>query len=187
MSYAQGSKAFLESDFDYEQLQFSFTKPWQIGGIGRLRTSVELGKTIGTVPLSLLSVIPGNQTIFSVYKTFPNLDFYEFVTDSYVTMHFEHNFNGRIFSRIPGLKKLDLREFVVLRGALGSLSDENIAINSLTNIPLQAPNRRPYWEYSFGIGNMFKVFRLDFNFRGNYLDRPEARRFGVTGAFSFDF
>jgi hypothetical protein len=31
---------------------------------------------------------------------------------------------------------------------------------------------------------------LDFNFRGNYLDKtenPDARKFGITGAFSFSF
>ena len=99
----------------------------------------------------------------------------------------EHNFNGRIFSRIPFLRKLNLREIVGIRGAWGSISDENIALSSPTNIPLLAPNKEPYWEYSFGIGNIFKIFRIDFNFRGNYLDAPEARPFGVTGSFGFSF
>ena len=78
-------------------------------------STVEIGKTFdGDVPLALLSVIPGNQTVFSLYNTFPNLDFYEFVTDTYATVLLEHNFNGRIFSRIPFLRKLNLREIVVL-------------------------------------------------------------------------
>ena len=187
LNYTKGSEGFLESDFNYQRLQFSYTQPWQLGGFGRLTSTVELGKTFGEVPLGLLSVVPGNQTLFTLYNTFPNLDFYEFVTDTYATVHLEHNFNGRIFSRIPFLRKLNLREIVGIRGALGSISDENIALSSPTNIPLLAPNKEPYWEYSLGIGNIFKIFRIDFNFRGNYLDAPEARPFGITGSFGFSF
>ncbi|GMN05899.1 DUF5686 family protein [Croceitalea sp. MTPC5] len=187
LNYTKGLQGFLQSDFDYERLQFSYRQPWQLGGFGRLTSTVELGRTFGEVPLGLLSVIPGNQTLFSLYNTFPNLDFYEFVTDTYATVHLEHNFNGRIFSRIPFLRKLNLREIIGLRAAWGQISDENIALSSPTNIPLQAPDQEPYWEYSLGIGNIFKIFRIDFNFRGNYLDAPEARPFGVTGTFGFSF
>ncbi|MEM7382436.1 MAG: DUF5686 family protein, partial [Bacteroidota bacterium] len=187
LNYTKGISGFLESDFDYEKLQFSYTQPWQIGGFGRLFSTIEVGKTFGEVPLGLLNVIPGNQTLFSIYNTFPNLDFYEFVTDTYASVHLEHNFNGRLFSRIPFLRKLNLREIVGLRGVWGDLSEENIMLNSPTNIPLIAPNDQIYWEYSFGIGNIFKIFRIDFNFRGNYLDNPEARPFSVTGTFGFNF
>ncbi len=187
LNYTKGVEAFLESDFDYQRIQFSYTQPWQVGGFGRLTSTIELGKTIGEVPLSLLSVVPGNQTLFSIYNTFPNLDFYEFVTDTYATVHLEHNFNGRLFSRIPFLRKLNLREIVGLRGAWGQISDENIALNAPSNIPLIAPDEQIYWEYSFGIGNIFKILRIDFNFRGNYLDNPDARPFGVTGSFGFKF
>lgn len=187
LNYTKGIRGFLESDFDYGRLQFSYRQPWQIGGFGRLTSSLELGKTFGEVPLSLLSVVPGNQTLFTLYNTFPNLDFYEFVTDTYASLHLEHNFNGRLFSRIPVLRDWNLREIVGLRGVWGQLSDENLALNSPSNIPLVAPSDQIYWEYSFGIGNIFKIFRLDFNFRGNYLDNPDARSFGVTGTFGFNF
>ena len=186
-NYTKGLESFLQSDFNYEKVQFSYRQPWQIGGFGRLTSSLELGKTFGEVPLGLLSVVPGNQTLFSLYNTFPNLDFYEFVTDTYATLHLEHNFNGRLFSRIPLLRKLNLREIVALRGAWGQLSDENIALSAPTNIPLVAPEDQIYWEYSFGVGNIFKILRIDFNFRGNYLDNPNARAFGVTGTFGFNF
>ena len=187
LNYTKGVEGFLESDFDYERLQFSYTQPWQVGGFGRLTSTIELGKKFGEVPLGLLSVVPGNQTLFSIYNTFPNLDFYEFVTDTYATVHLEHNFNGRLFSRIPFLRKFNLREIIGLRGAWGQLSDENIALNAPSNIPLIAPEDEIYWEYSFGIGNIFKILRIDFNFRGNYLDNPDARAFGITGSIGFQF
>ena len=187
LNYTVGLDKFLDSDFDYQKVQFSYTQPWQLGGIGRLWTTVEAGKIFGEVPLGLLNVIPGNQTLFTIYTTFPNMNFYEFVTDEYLALHLEHHFNGRIFSRIPLLRKLNLREIVGLRGAWGDLSQENIALSAPANIPLIAPTDEIYWEYSLGIGNIFKIFRLDFNWRGNYLDNPDARKFRVTGTFGFHF
>lgn len=190
----RGDKNMFNSDFDYTKVQFSYTQPWQMGGFGRLSTTIEAGKTIGEVPLGLLSVIPGNQTYFSIYNTFSQLDFYEFVSDTYGSFHFEHNFNGRLFSRVPFLRKLNLREIVSVRGVMGSISDENIALSNVpsnpNNLRLVAPSNEPYYEYSLGIGNIFKVFRIDFNFRGNYKDEvlyPDARKFGITGSFGFYF
>lgn len=189
LNYTKGIDGIMDSDFDYSKLQFSYSQPWQLGGFGRLLSTVELGKTFGEVPLGLLSVVPGNQTFFSNYGTFPNLDFYEFVTDTYAAVHLEHNFNGRLFSRIPFLRKMNLREIIGLRGVWGDLSDDNIALSAPASIntPLRAPSEKIYYEYSFGVGNIFKIFRIDFNFRGNYLDNPDARRFGVTGTFGFNF
>ncbi|MDT0558550.1 DUF5686 family protein [Ichthyenterobacterium sp. W332] len=191
--YAQisrGDRNWFKSDFDYTKLQFSYLQPWQVGGFGRLYTTLEVGKTFGDVPLGLLSVVPGNQTFFSIYNTFPQLDFYEFVTDTYSSMHIEHNFNGRIFSRIPFLKKYNLRAILGLRGVWGELSQDNINLSTTGNpveFPLIAPSDKIYYEYSLGIGNIFKVLRIDFNFRGNYLDSPGARKFGITGSFGFSF
>lgn len=185
-----GNSGFLNSDFNYTKVQMSYIQPMQIGGFGRLVTSLEAGKTFGEIPLGLLSVVPGNQTYFSIYNTFPQLNFYEFVTDTYTSAHVEHNFNGRLFSRIPFLKKYNLRAIVGLRGVWGDISEENKAISTTGNpveFPLIAPNNRIYYEYSFGVSNIFKILRLDFNFRGNYLDTPKARRFGVTGSFGFYF
>ncbi len=190
---SRGDKDIFNSDFDYTKLQMSYLQPMQVGGFGRLTTTIEAGKTFGEVPLGLLSVIPGNQSYFSIYNTFSQLDYYEFVSDTYASVHLEHNFNGRFFSRIPFLRKLNLREIVSFRGVIGDLSSENIALSTTTNpnsIPLIAPNKKPYYEYGFGVGNIFKVFRIDFNFRGNYLngtDYPDARKFGITGSFGFHF
>ncbi|MGZ0015317.1 DUF5686 family protein [Yeosuana sp. AK3] len=187
---SRGDKSMFASDFNYTKLQMSYRQPLQVGGFGRLTTTLEAGKTFGEVPLGLLSVIPGNQSYFSIYNTFSQLDFYEFVSDTYTSINLEHNFNGRFFSRIPFLRKFNLREIVGIRGVWGDISNKNIALNTTTNpnsIPLVAPNNKAYYEYSFGVGNIFKIFRIDFNFRGNYLDNPDARKFGVTGTFGFYF
>lgn len=188
--FTKGSNGVFDSDFDYTKVQFAYTQPWFIGGFGRLRTSLEAGKTYGEVPLSLLSVVPGNQTYFAFFNTFNQLDFYEFVTDTYASFHLEHNFNGRLFARIPFLRKLNLRTVVGFRTAWGQLSDENILLNTTNNpaqIVLRAPDSTPYYEYSVGVANILKVLRVDFNFRGNYLDIPGARKFGITFTTGFFF
>lgn len=188
LGYTYGIKGFLDGEFEYQRIQGLYSHPWNIGGIGRLTSTIEAGKTIGQVNLSLLNPIPGNQTLFSIYNTFSQIDFYEFVSDQYVSLHLKHNFGGRIFQRIPWLRDLNLREVLGFRAVIGSVNQENIDINK-SNIVYQSPNK-PYYEYSVGVGNIFKVFRLDVNFRGNYLNEseyPNARKFGFTGTFGFNF
>jgi hypothetical protein len=185
IGYTKGLKGILGGDFDYQRAQGLFVKPWNIGGFGRLYSTIEVGKTFGDVPLSLLNPIPGNQTYFSIYNSFTQLDYYEFVSDTYASLHLQHNFGGRLFSRIPILRGLNLREVIGFRAVYGEISQGNIDLNA-SNIVYQSPEDI-YWEWSVGVGNIFKVFRLDFNFRGNYFDNPDARSFGITGVFGFVF
>jgi len=185
-SYTKGIKNLFNSDFDYHKFQFFYQQPITIGGLGRLTTTLEIGKTINPVPLLLLNIVPGNQTVFTSKKLFDLLAYYEFVTDQYIALHLEHNFNGRIFSRIPLIRKLQWREIIGIRGVVGSISQENIALNAPSNVPLNAPEEL-YWEYHFGIGNIFKFIRIDFEYRGSYRDVPNATKFAVKGGFGFYF
>lgn len=185
INYSQGFKGLIDSDFDYQKIQFYYKQPIVIGALGRSNFTMELGKTFGQVPLGLMSVVPGNQTYFIIQNTFSNLNFYEFVADEYATFQWEHNFNGKIFARIPGIRKLNLREIIGVRGVYGTVSEENRAINA-SGLVYQAPEK-PYWEYSAGIGNIFKVFRLDFAWRANYRDVPDTSNFTIKGSFGFYF
>jgi len=189
LGYTFGLENVLKSDFDYHRIQTLYTQPWNVGGLGRLYTTIELGKIVGTVPVGLLSPIPGNQTLWSIYNTFTQLDYYEFVSDTYASFHLKHNFGGRFFGRVPLLRKLNLRELVGFRAVWGQISEENNAINvGVDGFPIlyQSPEDI-YWEWSAGVGNIFKILSIQLNFRGNYLDNPGARNFGITGNFSFSF
>ncbi|MDG2431462.1 DUF5686 family protein, partial [Flavobacterium sp.] len=175
VNYSQGFKGLLNSDFQYEKIQLYYKQPIVIGPLGRSNVIVEVGKTFGTIPLGLMSVIPGNQTYFTIENTFSNLNFYEFVSDQFATLQWEHNFGGRIFGRIPFMRKLNWREMIGVRSVYGTISDANRAINA-SGLTYVAPERA-YWEYSAGVGNIFKVLRLDFAWRGNYLNNPDAQNF----------
>lgn len=185
INYSHGFKGLLNSDFKYDKIQLYYKQPIIIGPLGRTNFIMEAGKTFGTVPLGLMSVIPGNQTFFLLENTFSNLNFYEFVADQYATLQWNHNFNGKLFSRIPFMRKLNWREIVSVKGVYGTISDENRAINA-SGLIYNAPEKG-YWEYSAGIGNIFKVFRIDFAWRGNYLNTPDTNRFTVKGSFGFNF
>lgn len=185
VNYSHGFKGLLDSDFNYDKLQLYYKQPIIIGPLGRSDVILELGKTFGTIPLGLMSVIPGNQSYFSIENTFSNLNFYEFVTDQYATLQWEHNFGGRLFSRIPFMRKLNWREIIGARGVYGTITDANRAINA-SGLVYNAPED-VYWEYSAGIGNIFKVFRIDFAWRGNYLNTPDTQRFSIKGSFGFYF
>lgn len=185
LSYSQGFKGVLDSDFDYTKLQLYVRQPILIGGFGTLTSTFEAGKTFGEIPLGLMSVVPGNQSYFSIENAFNMLNYYEFITDEYTSLHLEHNFNGRLLSRIPFLRGLNLREIIGIKGVYGRTSDENRALNA-SNIPYLAPED-VYWEYHAGIANILKVIRIDVSWRGNYLHLPDAKRFGVKASFALEF
>jgi hypothetical protein len=185
LSYSQGLKGVLKSDFNYQKLQFYYRQPVVVGGFGRLFTTFEAGKIFGKVPLGLMGIVPGNQSYFIIENTYNLLDWYEFVADEYASLHFEHHFNGRLFSRVPFLRKLNWREIVGIKSVYGTVSDQNNLINA-SGLTYQAPDK-VYWEYSAGIGNIFKVLRIDAAWRGNYLQLPNARKFAIRASFGFYF
>lgn len=185
LSYSNGLKGVLDSDFDYQKLQFYYRQPTLIGGFGRLFTTFETGKIFGEVPLGLMGVIPGNQSWFVIENTYNLLDYYDFVADEYASLHLEHHFNGRLFSRVPLLRKLNLREIIGIKGVYGRVSENNKALNA-SGLTYIAPED-VYWEYHAGVGNIFKVLRVDFAWRGSYLEMPDARKFAVRASFGFYF
>jgi Family of unknown function (DUF5686)/CarboxypepD_reg-like domain len=185
MTYSQGFKNLFSSDFNYKKLQLYYKQPIIIGPLGRSDMTIEAGKTFGYIPLGLMSVVPGNQSIFNIANTFNNLQFYEFVTDQYVTFKWDHDFHGRFFARIPFMRKLNWRENIGFRSVYGTVSDDNRAINA-SGLVYNAPDK-VYWEYSAGVGNIFKLLRVDFSWRGSYLEMPDANKFAVKISFGFYF
>jgi hypothetical protein len=184
-SYTKGIKGVFNSDFDYHKLQFYYEQPIQLGLFGKLTSIFEIGKTFNPVPLQLLNIVPGNQTFFTSKKLFDLLDYYEFISDEYVSLHLEHNFNGKIFAKIPLIRDLQWREIIGVRGVIGGISQENRDINASDLIYVAPENI--YWEYHFGIGNIFKLLRVDFEYRGSYRDVPGARNFAVKLGLGFFF
>ena len=188
--YTKGLKGVIDSDFEYDKVQFLYTQPILVGSLGKSLVTFQAGKTFQGVPLSLMSAIPGNESYGQIYGTFTQLNYYEFVTDQYLTFNYEHHFKGWIFNKIPLLRELKFREIGFLRAAYGDISDKSMAINR-SSIQYLAPNKNIYYEYGFGISNIgwanIRPIRIDFNWRGNYNNLPDVRKFGVTIGMQFQF
>ncbi|WKD85919.1 TonB-dependent receptor SusC [Polaribacter huanghezhanensis] len=192
VNYHRGYKGFLNGDFNYDKIQFKYSQPILLGKIGLMIATVDGGKTFGKVPITLLSPIPANQTYWLTKNTFSLMNYYDFVTDTYISGHFEQHFNGFILNRIPLIKHLKLRSLITFKTVYGTISDENIAINK-SNITYAAPTDKLYYEYGFGLENIgykdIRPLRVDFIWRGkhtsvNGLPSPKfAVRIGIKVGF----
>lgn len=190
LKFTHGFEKVFSGDFDYDKIQFLYTQPIIAGNFGTTIIKLEAGKNFSTVPLALQNVIPANQSYGLGRNVFSLLKYYEFVTDAYSTAHAEHHFNGKLISYLPLIKKLKFREVAFFRAAYGTLSDASKNIN-FRNKLYAAPDQQIYYEYGFGLENIgfgnFRIFRIDFNWRGNYLNKPDVSKFGINAGLRMAF
>lgn len=121
----------------------------------------------------------------------------EFVSDHYASFNIDHNFNGFFFNKVPLLKKLKLREVASFKFLYGGLRSENNpdADGSLLQFPVNSQgvqttyslDKEPYMEGSLGVGNIFKLLRVDVVKRFNYLDHPVVSPYGIRAMVKLDF
>jgi hypothetical protein len=90
-----------------------------------------------------------------------------------------------------------LREYISFKGIYGGVRDENnpdldrsllqYPVNSAGVKTTYAFGNTPYIEGSIGIGNIFKVIRLDVVKRFSYLDQPNVSKIGLRAKVQFEF
>ena len=183
LKYSKGVDGVINSKFDYDKVQMMLYKPIPLFGYGIFHANIEAGKVFGTAPLIALAPTPANQSYSSAPNTFALLDYYDFITDTYINGYFEHHFDGFLLNRIPFLQKLRFKSVLFGRFAYGTLSDKNKQAN-ITNIIFNSPEKL-YWEYGFGIENIglgnFRFIRVDFVWRNDFNDVNGVRnpKFGV--------
>lgn len=195
--YTAGIKGFFGGEYSYHNFLGSIDKRFYLSQFGRSDVRLEGGYIAGKVPFPLLDIHHANQSYAYQTYAYNMMNFLEFVSDHYVSLNVDHNFNGLIFNRIPLIKKLKLREYVTFKGLLGGLRSENNPNDdkSLIQFPVNADGvaktyslgRVPYMEGSVGVGNIFKVIRIDLVRRFNYLDNPDISKWGVRGRIQFEF
>ncbi|MBA3901056.1 MAG: hypothetical protein H0X62_12760 [Bacteroidetes bacterium] len=104
----------------------------------------------------------------------------ELVSDEYASIIYDHYFNGFFLNKIPVVKKLKWREVASFRVLYGGLSPNNTPgqNQNVFYFPTDesgAPTtfglgQMPYIEGSIGLGNVFRILRIDFVKRFTYLD-----------------
>lgn len=197
LRYTAGLKDVFESDYSYHHLMGSIDKRVYLSQLGYSDVTVEGGYTFGKVPFPLLSIHRANQTYAYQINSYNLMNFMEFVSDHYASLNIDHNFNGFFLNKIPLLKKLKLRESVSFKILYGGLRDENNPVYDQTLIQFPVTdggvsttyslNKEPYMEGSVGLGNIFKLLRVDLVKRFNYLDNPVVSEWGIRARVKFDF
>ena len=129
------------------------------------------------VPYMLLIMPEANLSYILSDNTFCLVNNMEFLTDRYVSAMFNWDMNGKLFNRIPLLRRLKWREWFAVRCLWGDLTEKNTIVSPLTSH--FSPLTSPYWELSFGIHNIFKLFHIEYVRRLNYLDQPSVHKQGV--------
>ncbi|HPT20524.1 MAG TPA: DUF5686 family protein [Bacteroidales bacterium] len=196
LQYTVGSK-LLNSDYNYQQLHLAVSKRFTLSILGYSDVVWEAGKTFGHVPYPLLSIHRANQSYSYQSLSYNMMNFLEFVSDQYTSLNIDHCFNGFFLNKVPLFKKLALRELVSCKILYGSVTDKN---NPNTNTDLfkfpvddngvpitYTLEKKPYIEGSVGIGNIFRLFRVDVVRRFSYLDYPNVAKTGIRMKMKFDF
>ena len=197
LNYSAGFKGLLKGDYSYHNLVGTIDKRFYLSQFGRSDIRVEGGYTFGTVPFPLLTIHKANQTYSYQVYAYNLMNFLEFVSDHYISLNVDHNFNGLILNRIPLIKHLKLREYITFKGLYGGLRKENDPLQNpgILQFPVNEQGvatsyslgKKPYIEASAGIGNIFKVLRLDVVRRFNYLDNPGVSKYGLRAKVQFEF
>ncbi|WP_299825667.1 DUF5686 and carboxypeptidase-like regulatory domain-containing protein [uncultured Pontibacter sp.] len=192
-----GIKGLLNSQYEYQNVALNIYKRFYMSQLGYSDVVTEGGYTFGQVPYPLLTIHRANQTYSYQLQSYNLMNFLEFVSDQYASLHIDHTFNGFIFNKIPLLKQTKLREFVTFKALYGKVRNENMPQHNPELLRFSTfedgqpatytLENKPYMEASIGIGNIFNFFRIDVVKRLTYLDNPYVSDIGIRGRFKFDF
>ncbi len=189
----------LGSDFNYNRLTVRAQQTLRLGPLGRMTYLLSAGYTPSELPAPLLFPHIGNPTPLLTTNTFNRMQFYEFVSDRFVAMHMQHKFEGFLFNRLPGIRKLNWRLVANADMLWGTMSEKNQNVESSKPMPNGMRPIRfghldpsiPYVELGYGIDNIFKIFRVQAVHRLTYLEpgpnNIPTNRFVIKAAASISF
>ncbi len=183
---AVGLPGVLGSGFEYYKAIARIDQRIQLGAIGWSRYRLEGGRIWGRLPYPLLILHTGNETFYSYDDAFNTMNFFEFISDRYVSLKLEHHFEGFFLNKVPLLRKLKLREVVCGKALIGDLDGSH----SETMLLLPGMYRLydgPFLEASAGIENILNLIRVDGVWRLTYQDHPNISLFAIRLKFHFDF
>ena len=189
IKYGYGIKDFIGGDYEYHRLQVRLEHWFNIGTFGWSKYLLEAGRIWGKLPYPLLKLHEGNETwVFDDYA-FNMMNYYEFVSDKYLSFYYAHHFEGLFLNKIPLMRKLKWREVASVRGLVGTLDEKNKQYNQQYLQPPESINElsKPYFEAGVGVENILKVFRINAVWRLSYLDHPNISKFGILGTMQIYF
>jgi hypothetical protein len=196
--YQRGFKGFLGGDFNYERFTIKAYQTFRLGKFGRSDYTFSAGYTPSNLPAPLLFPHLGNETFMFVRSAFSTMNYFEFVSDRFASLQYNHNFEGLFFNRIPLIKKLKWRFIASTNILYGSQREVNHELMRDVNSPIKSrfldqyafdslDPHKAFVEVGYGIDNIFKLFRLQAFHRLSYLDHGNPERFRLMGSINFNF
>ena len=189
IGHTLGVKGFLGGDYRYNFTGASIYKRFWMNSWGKIDCYLKGGIQWNQVPYPLLIMPETNLSYIIQDETFELIDNMEFLNDRFASLYVSWDFNGKIFNRIPLLKKLKWREYIGFRCLWGELTDKNnpfLEQNAQSDILMMFPNgcrvmdpKEPYYELSLGIHNIFKLIHVEYVRRLNYNDYPGVHKDGI--------
>ena len=184
--YTRALPNLLGANYDFHKVYFSYDQPINVPVFGRSIVLLEAGKTFGVVPYPLLDIAPGNPTYTYSRHQYNLMDFFEFVTDEYVGIHYEHHFLGAFLNKVPVVRKLQWREVVSFHGLIGTANPQSLQLHLDDEAEFAVPSSG-YYEVSAGLENIFKFLRVEAVWRLSQRDLPNAIPFGVRVDVGINF
>lgn len=185
IQYAYGIPGLLDSKYEYHSLHMNISHWFNVFNLGWSKFIIDGGRIWGKLPYPLLKLHEGNETFVFDEYSFNMMNYYEFVSDKYLSLYYTHHFDGFFTNRIPLLRKLKWREVVYGKGLVGGL-DANSRKYSVFPDGMNSLGK-PYFEAGAGIENIFKIFRVDAVWRLSYLDHAKTSPFGLRFGLSLSF
>ena len=199
LSHTFGVSGIMGSQYTYNFTEAGFYKRLWLGSWGNIDTYLKGGIQWDKVPFPLLIMPAANLSYIIQDGTFNLINNMEFLNDRYASLDVSWNMQGKLFNRIPLLKKLKWREFIGVKCLWGQLTDKNnpfLPENSNDPVLMKFPghyraagvyeyssyamdSKEPYVEVCAGIHNIFKLLHVEYVRRLNYNHLPTANKWGV--------
>jgi len=193
LSHVVGVEGLLGGEYTYNYTEASIFKRFWLGSWGRIDLFTRAGVQWNQVPFPLLCMPASNLSYFSHKHMFNLINSMEFMNDRFVSIDFNWDMQGKIFNRIPLIRRLHWREYIGAKMLWGALSDKNnpyLERNAGSSVLMAFPAQTqlmnpnvPYWEISLGIRSIFRFFQVEYVRRMNYNDT----RFGPKNSVRLGF
>ena len=189
LGHTMGLKNVLGGDYKYNFTEAGIYKRFWMNSWGKIDINVKAGAQWNRVPYPLLIMPAANLSYIIEDETFNLINNMEFLNDRYASLDASWDLNGKIFNRIPLLKKLKWREYIGVKALWGKLTDKNnpyLEQNANSSVLMQFPDgcyvmdpHKPYVELIAGVHNIFKLLHVEYVHRCNYNELPTAHKNGI--------
>ena len=198
LQHTMGFDGMLGGQYHYNITEGELYKRfWMPMSWGKLAVRAKFGAQWNQVPYPLLIMPVANMGYILEDETFNLINNMEFLNDRYLSVMADWDFNGKLFNRIPLLRRLKWREFIGAKMLWGRLTDKNnplLADNRQSSVLMYFPDgchvmdaNRPYWELAVGIHNIFKLLHVEYIRRLSYNELSTANKQIVKFTFRASF